>query len=138
VELEHIGSTAVPGLAAKPIIDILAGRPVDTPRAAVIAAIEAADYEYRGEQEIPGRDFFRRGEPRSWHLHLTEIDSEFWRQHRAFRDYIRANPAAALEYQRVKLELARRFPFDRPSYIDGKTEFVTGILRLAGAPCRTS
>jgi GrpB-like predicted nucleotidyltransferase (UPF0157 family) len=138
VELEHIGSTAVPGLAAKPIIDILAGRPADTPRAAVIAAIEAADYEYRGEQEIPGRDFFRRGEPRSWHLHLTEIDSEFWRQHRAFRDYIRANPAAALEYQRVKLELARRFPFDRPSYIDGKTEFVTGILRLAGAPCRTS
>jgi GrpB-like predicted nucleotidyltransferase (UPF0157 family) len=138
VELEHIGSTAVPGLAAKPIIDILAGRPVDTPRAAVIAAIEAADYEYRGEQEIPGRDFFRRGEPRSWHLHLTEIDSEFWRQHRAFRDYIRANPAAAQEYQRVKLELARRFPFDRPSYIDGKTEFVTGILRLAGAPCRTS
>src|SRR5437763_2821007 len=92
--LEHTGSTAVPGLAAKPILDLLAGRRRDQHRQSVIEAIEAAGYVYRGEQGIVGRDFFRRGQPRQYHLHLTEIDSDFWRHHRAFRDHLRTHPDA--------------------------------------------
>ena len=126
--LEHMGSTAIPGLAAKPVLDLLAGRRSEDHHAGVIAALEAAGYVYRGEQGITGRDFFRRGEPRQYHLHLTTIDSTFWRDHRLFRDYLRANPDALAAYAFLKQNLAAQFPRDREAYIDGKTAFVEAIL----------
>ena len=129
--LEHMGSTAVPGLSAKPVLDILAARADTTPRDLAIGAIVAAGYVYRGESGIPGRDFFRRGDPRSYHIHLTTVDSTFWREHRAFRDYLREHAAAAAEYAQLKAALAQRFPNDRESYIEGKTEFVRCILAKA-------
>ena len=129
---EHMGSTAVPGLAAKPILDILAGRHSDLARDEAIAAIEAAGYIYRGEQGIPNRDFFRRGTPRQYHLHLAAVGGEFWNDHLAFRNYLRADAAAAAEYSELKRVLAARFPFDREAYIEGKTGFVTEILRRVG------
>lgn len=129
IVLEHIGSTSVPGLAAKPILDILGGRPASVSRESAIAAIERAGYTYRGEQGIPGRDYFRRGDPRSHHLHLTALESEFWNDHRDFRDYLRAHPDARDAYAALKHELAARYPRDREAYIEGKTEFVHGILR---------
>jgi GrpB-like predicted nucleotidyltransferase (UPF0157 family) len=129
--LEHTGSTAVRGLAAKPIIDILAGRSASTSREQLIESLQRAGYVYRGEQGIPGRDFFRRGDPRSYHLHLTEVGSDFWNDHRAFRDYLRKNSEAAADYAALKLDLARRFPRDREAYIAAKTDFVVGILRRA-------
>jgi GrpB-like predicted nucleotidyltransferase (UPF0157 family) len=132
VVIEHTGSTAVPGLAAKPIIDILAGRHDDGRRDRYIAALEAAGYSYRGEQGIPGRDFFRRGEPRKYHVHLTRIGSPFWKEHLAFREYLRAHPEASAAYATLKHELAARHPRDREAYIDGKTEFVREILARAG------
>jgi GrpB-like predicted nucleotidyltransferase (UPF0157 family) len=132
LSLEHTGSTAVPGLAAKPVLDILAGRSVAASRETVIEALRAAGYAYRGEQGIPGRDFFRRGEPRKYHLHLTVVGSDFWRDHLAFRDYLRANPEAADRYAALKLELAARHPRDREAYIEGKTAFVLAILDGAG------
>lgn len=75
--IEHMGSTAVPGLAAKPIVDILAGwdRVEELPR--LIAAVRDAGYLHRGEQGIPGREFFRRGDPRKYHLHLTRFRGTF-------------------------------------------------------------
>lgn len=72
IRLEHVGSTSVPGLAAKPILDILAGRPAGEPLAPYVAAVVRAGYEHRGEQGIPGREFFRRGTPRAYHVHLVE------------------------------------------------------------------
>ena len=128
---EHTGSTAVPGLAAKPVLDILAGRQSEEQRDEIIAALQAAGYDYRGEQGIPGRDFFRRGDPRQYHVHLTAIDSEFWRDHRNFRDHLRAHPEVAALYAHLKLELARRYPNDREAYIEGKTAFVESILVAA-------
>src|SRR5256885_4784672 len=86
---EHTGSTAVPGLAAKPIIDILAGLTSEEARGSAIVALRAAGYVHRGEQEIPGRDFFRRGEPRQYHIHLTQVGSAFWHEHRTFREWVR-------------------------------------------------
>jgi GrpB-like predicted nucleotidyltransferase (UPF0157 family) len=128
LRFEHSGSTSVPGLSAKPIIDILGGRVTDDERPRAIAALTAAGYVYRGEQGIPGRDFFRLGDPRQYHLHLTTVGSAFWHDHRAFRDFLRAHPDASAEYAALKQELAARFPFDRESYINGKTAFVQRIL----------
>jgi GrpB-like predicted nucleotidyltransferase (UPF0157 family) len=132
--IEHTGSTAVPGLAAKPIIDILAGLRTEDARPAAIAALEAAGYVHRGEQEIPGRDFFRRGDPRQFHVHLTAVGSAFWTDHLAFRDWLRAHPDSAAQYAELKLRLAARFPRDREAYIAGKTNFVADVLRVARRP----
>jgi GrpB-like predicted nucleotidyltransferase (UPF0157 family) len=132
---EHTGSTAVPGVAAKPIVDILAGLAAEEGRRAAIVALEAAGYVHRGEQEIPGRDFFRRGEPRQYHIHLTRVDSAFWHDHRTFRDWLRTHPDAAAEYSELKRLLAERYPKDREAYIAGKTAFVEDILQAArGTP----
>jgi GrpB-like predicted nucleotidyltransferase (UPF0157 family) len=140
LRLEHTGSTAVPGLAAKPVLDLLAGWEAARDRATAIRALEAAGYLYRGEQGIAGRDFFRRGEPRQYHLHLARVGSEFWEDHRAFRDYLRDHPAAAAEYAGLKGSLAARYPTDRASYIEGKTAFVDATLARArdSAPSRAA
>jgi len=129
--VEHTGSTAVPGLAAKPILDILAGYPEDASVAAYIEVLTAAGYVHRGEQEIPGREFFRRGNPRAYHLHLTAMDSPFWRNHLTFRDRLRADNALRDAYAALKRDLAARFPRDREAYIAGKESFVTEVLNRA-------
>ena len=134
--LEHTGSTAVPGLPAKPVLDILGGLRDDADRPAAIEALVAAGYNHRGEQGIPGRDFFRRGNPRQYHLHLTRLGSEFWTEHRLFRDYLRTHSEARDAYAALKAELAERFPFDREQYIEGKTEFVLRTLAKARADAR--
>jgi len=131
VRIEHTGSTAVPGLPAKPIIDMLAGHDDVNGRERATAALEAAGYTYRGEQGIPGRDFFRRGEPRQYHMHLTRVGSAFWNDHLTFRDHLRATPATAQAYASLKLGLAERYPTNRELYIEGKTEFVHDTLALA-------
>ena len=129
--IEHTGSTSIPGLAAKPILDILAGAADPAALARAIDTLQRADYIYRGEQGIPGRHFFRRGDPRQYHIHLTITGSDFWRDHLLFRDHLRANPGVAAEYATLKDALAKRYPFDRESYIEGKTEFVRRVLRDA-------
>ena len=129
--LEHTGSTSVPGLAAKPVLDILGGVPDSAAVQPYVAPLIASGYVHRGEQGIPGREFFRRGEPRAYHLHLTSVGSAFWREHLAFRDYLRAHPAARDEYAELKRALAARFPNDREAYIAGKAPFVRQVIELA-------
>ena len=134
VVLEHTGSTAVPGLAAKPIIDILAGYPEGAIVAEYISVLTSAEYVHRGEQGIPGREFFRRGDPRSYHVHLTSIGSAFWRDHLTFRDRLRADNALRDAYAVLKRDLAAQFPRDREAYIEGKGSFVNEVLALSRAP----
>jgi GrpB-like predicted nucleotidyltransferase (UPF0157 family) len=129
IVIEHTGSTAVPGLAAKPILDILAGRPEGELVQPYVRTLIGADYVHRGEQEIPGRDFFRRGQPRAYHVHLTTIGSNFWQDHLAFRDRLRADSSLRDRYADLKRELAARFPRDREAYISGKASFVKEVLR---------
>jgi GrpB-like predicted nucleotidyltransferase (UPF0157 family) len=126
--LEHTGSTAVPGLVAKPIVDILGGYPRGAGVQSYIAALVQAGYAHRGEQGIQGREFFRLGEPRAYHLHLAERDGPFWREHVAFRDALRAQPALREAYAALKIELARKYPRDREAYTEGKTLFVRQVL----------
>jgi GrpB-like predicted nucleotidyltransferase (UPF0157 family) len=131
ITLEHTGSTAVPGLAAKPILDILGGYPAGAHLDDYVRALISAGYLHRGEQGIPGREFFRRGDPRSHHLHITAMGSTFWRDHLAFRDRLRADDSLRDAYAELKQTLATRFSRDREAYIDAKGPFITKILSRA-------
>ena len=128
LKIEHIGSTSVPGLCAKPVLDILAGYPAHASPLDYVAPLTSAGYEHRGENGIPGRQFFRRGRPRAYHLHLVALDSRLWNEHIAFRDRLRADARLAREYADLKRALAARFPRDRESYITGKSAFVAKVL----------
>lgn len=133
VSIHHIGSTAVPGLAAKPIIDILPVvsdiRAMDPLR----ASFEGIGYAYMGEFGIPGRRYLRKGgDERTHHLHIFGQDSrEEIRRHLAVRDYLRTHPETALAYGNLKRTLAKRYPFDIDGYCDGKDAFVKVLERTA-------
>ena len=134
VAIEHVGSTAVPGLGAKPIIDITAAiRSLsDTPQC--VEPLRAIGYEYvpEFEADLPERRYFRKGPPEDhYHLHMVEQTSEFWARHLLFRDTLRAHPEVAREYERLKRELAARFGSDREGYTDAKTEFIESTIAKA-------
>ena len=131
LKLEHIGSTAVPDLSAKPVIDILAGRPANVPGSAYVAAFRQLGYEHKGAFGIPGRNYFRKGTPRTHHVHMVSWTSEFWRDHVLFRDYLRAHPEIAREYETIKRELAAMYLQDKEKYTDAKGPFVRSIVRRA-------
>lgn len=131
-ELEHMGSTSVPGLWAKPTIDMLGRIHPYPPGDAEIEALAAIGYTWRGEYGLPGRTYFTKG-PHDYHLHLVGFDTEHWERHLVFRNFLRENPDAKSRYERLKQELAVRFRDDRPAYQDGKTELVTALNREAAA-----
>jgi GrpB-like predicted nucleotidyltransferase (UPF0157 family) len=128
VAIEHVGSTAVPGLAAKPIIDIMVGVRELTDGERCIEPLEAVGYEYRGEAGIPDRLFFRKGDPRSHHLHLVKQRSEFWERHVLFRDLLRERPDIAAQYAALKRELAVKYRTERLQYTEAKTPFIEAAL----------
>jgi GrpB-like predicted nucleotidyltransferase (UPF0157 family) len=137
VAVEHIGSTAVPGLAAKPVLDVLAGlQTLDLTRAQ-IEAMASLGYEYLGEYGIPGRLFFRKGRPRSHHVHAVLHGSDLWERHLAFRDYLRAHPDEAGSYAAFKRRLAVEVAGDRERYTAGK-EAVTAAIQARALTWRTS
>ena len=133
VEIHHIGSTSVPGLWAKPIIDILpvvtAVEEADRRR----AALEALGYEYLGEFGIPGRRYLRKGgDHRTHQVHLFGRESrDEIRRHLAVPAYLRCHPDAAWDYAQLKRRLARCFPRDIDGYCDGKDAFVKALERAA-------
>jgi GrpB-like predicted nucleotidyltransferase (UPF0157 family) len=133
LRLEHVGGTSIPGMCAKPILDIAAGRPRDSSIRDCVAALEKAGYEHRGERGVPGRQYFRRGLPRAYHVHLVEEAGPLWRDYLAFRDYLRAHPEDARLFAEVKRRLAARFRHDREAYMNGKSSYVHDILRLTVA-----
>lgn len=133
VEIHHIGSTAVPGLAAKPIIDIL---PVVTKLSAVDErnqAFIALGYEPMGEFGLPGRRYFRKGNPlRSHQVHIFEqANQAAIIRHIALRDYLRAHPRTARRYGELKRRLAIRFPDDIAGYCQAKDGFVKQLEQTA-------
>ncbi len=137
VAVEHIGSTAVPGLAAKPIVDLMpavaAGHPADLDRC--VAPIVALGYEYiqKYEDEMPYRRFFRlRRAGRQHNVHLVELGGEFWARHLAFRDILRTHPQVAAQYAALKRSLALRCD-DVGDYTDAKTGFIEATLATRGA-----
>jgi GrpB-like predicted nucleotidyltransferase (UPF0157 family) len=129
--IEHIGSTSVPGLRAKPVIDILVA--VDRlDRADEYAArLAPLGYVYRPHDDDDERLFFRKGTPRSHHLHMVVLGGSEHVRHVRFRDILRAEPETARDYAALKDALAAQFRDQREAYVDGKTEFVTGVLAHA-------
>ncbi|MFN0137046.1 MAG: GrpB family protein [Phycisphaerae bacterium] len=132
IVIEHIGSTAVPGLAAKPVLDLMVAiRDLsDSPRAAPLMQSLGFEYVPKFEATLPMRRFFRKDTAgvRTRHIHMVEITSEFWRNHIAFRDALRDDPLIAHAYADLKRRLAQDFVDDVAAYTDGKADFVRDVI----------
>ena len=143
--IEHMGSTAVPGLAAKAIIDIMPGLHALQDAAELIAPLASIGYEYVPEHEqpnefdegMPFRRYFRKdvnGE-RAFHMHIVEAGSDFWVTHLLFRDYLRISPDDAREYERVKRQVAAEYNVTVTAssninlgYTDRKSDCINAIM----------
>lgn len=132
--VEHVGSTAVPDLAAKPIIDILVGVTSLKDGEQAAPLLTAIGYEDRGEFGIPGRLFFEKrenGTVRTHHLHMAEPGGEFWTDELLFRDYLRVHPDEARRYEQLKRDMARQHRFERTEYTASKSEYILSVLDKA-------
>ena len=130
--IEHIGSTAVPGLGAKPIIDITASLHTLKNLETCITALKPRGYQHRGEAGIPGRQFFLKISPltgkRTHHLHLIEEGNPYLEEHILYRDYLRLHQDVANEYFRLKQTLAAQYGNDRDGYTNAKSDFIQSVL----------
>ena len=131
VAIEHMGSTSVPGLAAKPVVDLNVVIPsaVDLPAAS--EGLAKLGYVHEGDRGIPGREAFRwPPEMPRHHLYVCAAASEELRRQRVFRDYLRAQPKEMARYAALKRHLAATVP-DINAYVAGKTDFILSALRKA-------
>lgn len=131
LDIQHVGSTSIPGMIAKPILDIGVAVANFEHAAVCIAPLQALGYEYRGEYGIPRRHYFVKGEPCAYHLHMVERESDDWRTMTDFRDYLIRHPELARTYAELKQRLAQQFADDRPAYQAGKAAFIEQILQQA-------
>lgn len=137
--IEHFGSTAIPGLAAKPIVDVLVEvGSLEETKASIAPVLEAQGYDYfwratHGEDGPPSYAWFIKRNSagvRTHHIHMVESDFEHW-DRLLFRDHLIAAPETAKEYEALKLALARDYPNDRLAYTKGKTGFVVRVTQVA-------
>jgi GrpB-like predicted nucleotidyltransferase (UPF0157 family) len=137
VQIDHIGSTAVPGLGAKPVIDVLMTINSIADVKGCVPPLKNIGYEHLGEYGIPGRHFFRKLSEgtgtRTHHLHAVGVGNDFVKKHLLFRDYLRSHPQTAQQYYHLKIELAAKHTTVRDSYTDAKTEFIESVLGKANA-----
>lgn len=133
VAIHHIGSTSVPGLAAKPVIDVLVEASELEAVDRMTPILEANGLEARGEHGIPGRRYFvgRTGGGLRLHVHTFRREGEEARRHLLFRDYLREHPDAASEYAQLKVELSHRLADDREAYQHAKGMLVEKLQALA-------
>lgn len=137
VDVEHIGSTAIPGMAARPIIDIMVLIDDIAASTPCIEQLKTLEYDYYpyGEDVFAERRWLCKPSQaeRTHHLHLVERKLPFHRDHLLFRDYLRMHTDAARRYESLKRQLADRYRNDRDGYTDEKSDFVASILRMARA-----
>ena len=133
LRVEHVGSTAVEGMEAKPLIDMMAAVESLEEAGNLVPVLERLGYEHRGNGGVEGRIFLAKGSRsrRTHHLSLTEPTSDHWQRSLMFRDYLRAHPEVAEEYGELKRELARKYPEDRESYMAGKDRFIEQVIESA-------
>jgi GrpB-like predicted nucleotidyltransferase (UPF0157 family) len=131
VAVEHVGSTAVPGLVAKPILDLAVGLAPTSDPDQVIPAMERLGYQFCGDKGDTGGLLFvleDRPAHRIAHVHVVPHGSEKWRRYLAFRDRLRIDPDARASYAEVKCRLGEQCASDRQAYTAGKAAFVAGLL----------
>ncbi|MCQ6557480.1 GrpB family protein [Paenibacillus mendelii] len=132
IGVEHVGSTSVEGLSAKPIIDLDVVMDSYDKLPIIVQRLEEQGYEHQGSLGIEGREAFRRkfqDEHMKYHLYVCPKDGKGYLEHIAFRDYLRKNETARNEYQKLKIRLAEQHRFDVDRYCDNKTAFITKILK---------
>jgi GrpB-like predicted nucleotidyltransferase (UPF0157 family) len=129
VAVDHVGSTSVPGLAAKPIVDIQVSVRSMVPRTAYVEPIVALGYRWALDPWTDEHEFFSREEDgeRAYQIHVCLAGSAWERRHVAVRDWLRDHPDDAAEYERLKRDLAARHPRDIFTYVDAKTDFIREI-----------
>ena len=134
VAIEHIGSTSVPGLAAKPVIDVVLGAQSLAVIESRIKPLGDLGYAYvsKYEDELPMRRYFVKSAAASLriHVHGVEQGSRIWQEHLAFRDRLRADDDLRMRYQALKVQLAEEFADDKAAYTSAKGPFIQSILRL--------
>ena len=130
LRIEHVGSTSVEGLSAKPVIDIDVVIKDTSILEPVISALAKIGYRHEGDLGIPGREAFKyegKEHLMKHHLYVCAKDSDELKRHLAFRDYLRSHPEAVKEYSRVKTEGAQLYPYDIDKYIEHKSPFIENI-----------
>ena len=135
IEIEHVGSTSVQGLSAKPIIDIDVVIKDYTGLENAISALGKIGYQHEGNLGITGREAFKydgKEHLRKHHLYVCPEDSPELKRHIAFRDYLQTHPDAAREYSRIKEEGAELYPDDIERYIEHKSPFIEKIYAEIG------
>lgn len=132
-DIQHVGSTAIPGIHAKPIIDIGVAVASFEEATRCIARLEWLGYSYLGENGVPRRHYFHKssGDVRTHHLHINELGSRDWLNQTAFCDALRRDPNLASAYNHLKQTLAQQFPADRVAYLAGKADFIRHVLEQA-------
>ena len=135
LQIEHVGSTSVEGLSAKPIIDIDIVIKDHSVFDEVLSGLEKIGYRHEGNLGIEGREAFKYEGDKSLkkhHLYVCEINSRELKRHMAFRDYLRSHPKAVKEYSRIKEEGAKLYPYDIDKYIEYKSSFIENIYSKIG------
>lgn len=128
INVHHIGSTAVKGLSAKPIIDIAIEIDHFFDGEKCVVALEGLGYSYKGINVLPERHYFNKGEPRTHQIHMYQRDNKYLLEQLNFRDYLSNNEQARSEYQQLKLKLSSLHENDKHKYADEKTDFIKSIL----------
>jgi GrpB-like predicted nucleotidyltransferase (UPF0157 family) len=137
IDIQHVGSTAIRNMTAKPVIDIqIAVDSLNAIKQTAIYHLEQEGYSYWAENPDPERLFFVKGMPpfaekRTSHVHIVEPSSKHWHDKILFRDYLRLHPEEVLKYAQLKHELAKEHTYDREAYTNAKTNFVQDILTKA-------
>jgi GrpB-like predicted nucleotidyltransferase (UPF0157 family) len=133
ISIEHVGSTSVSGLAAKPIIDIDIIVDSQDSSSSVIKSLVTLGYKHRGDLGITDREAFTNPSNLSNHnLYVCLNRSLALRNHLALRDFLRSHPDSAVEYGKLKKKLVSRYKNDIDAYVEGKTEFIIGLLKNSG------
>jgi len=135
IKIEHFGSTAVPGLAAKPVIDLLVQvSSLEETREQIVPILAAEGYDYFWRTDVsPAYAWFIKRDSegkRTHHIHMVEADSKLW-ERLYFRDYLREFPEEAKRYAELKQFLSEKYPNDRVAYTEGKAEYVRAITERA-------
>ncbi|PIR88644.1 MAG: hypothetical protein COU09_01160 [Candidatus Harrisonbacteria bacterium CG10_big_fil_rev_8_21_14_0_10_44_23] len=140
--IEHIGSTSIPGLPAKPIIDLMILIDSHKNASKFIPPLQGLDYPFDSTShtdQSTERHFFRKGNPTKFHLSVAYADrGGFWKRQLAFRDYLREHPDQRDRYAELKQKLIKEDPTGKSGYIGGKTELINEILDKAGFEKRKS
>ena len=128
LDVQHCGSTAIPGIRAKPILDVVVGVERLALGRECIKPLSGIGYTYLGDELIPDEHFFGKGTPRTHHLHLVAWRGTSWFDKVLFRDRLLADAALARAYEAMKVALAGRFQNDRTSYTQSKAAFIVGVI----------